>query len=148
MANRSDHPPPSPALPAEGREESLGKREVISSQFLSCDRKNPGADAARLTTFDFCRARKPTDGLFGGSVYREGGFASQQTVFKRMPRLSGPVAAVVRLRPEASRLRLRAAIYCRSRDWNDESAMSSPPPVPMNFATRFSIATCPSRFVN
>ena len=43
-----------------------------------------------------------------------------------MPRLSSPVAEVVRLRFEVSRLRRLDAISCRSRNWNDESALFSP----------------------
>ena len=34
VANQLDLPPPSPALPAEGREESRGKREVVSHRIL------------------------------------------------------------------------------------------------------------------
>ena len=35
MVNQLDHPPPSPALPAEGREENRAEREVIAAPFLN-----------------------------------------------------------------------------------------------------------------
>ncbi len=43
MANQLDNPPPSPALPAEGREENRADREVIALPFLK-----PGTPVLKL----------------------------------------------------------------------------------------------------
>ena len=41
MASELNHPPPSPALPAEARDEVIGSRETIRNQFLTTHHTHP-----------------------------------------------------------------------------------------------------------